>query len=98
VAIPLTSESARPPPTALIDGDQMSIVELRERPDTAHRVRYATGRPRDHREQSAPNRPAIAARRMASSRSRSCGNRRASSSSSRCCTSCLVPRPRSRHA
>jgi hypothetical protein len=30
VAIPLTSESARPP-AALIDGDQMSIVELRER-------------------------------------------------------------------
>jgi hypothetical protein len=30
VAIPLTSESARPP-AALIDGDQMSIVELLER-------------------------------------------------------------------
>jgi hypothetical protein len=34
VAIPLTSESARPPaarpPAALIDGDQMSIVERRE--------------------------------------------------------------------
>jgi hypothetical protein len=30
VAIPLTSESARPP-AALIDGDQMSIVELRRR-------------------------------------------------------------------
>jgi hypothetical protein len=30
VAIPLTSESVRPP-AALIDGDQMSIVELRER-------------------------------------------------------------------
>jgi hypothetical protein len=30
VAIPLTSESARPP-AALIDGDQMSIVELMER-------------------------------------------------------------------
>jgi hypothetical protein len=29
VAIPLTSEFARPP-AALIDGDQMSIVELRE--------------------------------------------------------------------
>jgi hypothetical protein len=29
VAIPLTSESGRPP-AALIDGDQMSIVELRE--------------------------------------------------------------------
>lgn len=30
MAIPLASESARPP-AALIDGDQMSIVELRER-------------------------------------------------------------------
>jgi len=30
VAIPLTSESARPA-AALIDGDQLSIVELRER-------------------------------------------------------------------
>ena len=30
MAIPLTSESARPP-AALIDGDQMSIVELLER-------------------------------------------------------------------
>ena len=30
MAIPLTSESARPP-AALVDGDQMSIVELRER-------------------------------------------------------------------
>jgi hypothetical protein len=30
VAIPLTSESARPP-AALIDGDRMSIVELLER-------------------------------------------------------------------
>ena len=30
MAIPLTSESVRPP-AALIDGDQMSIVELRER-------------------------------------------------------------------
>jgi len=30
VAFPLTSESAHPP-AALIDGDQMSIVELRER-------------------------------------------------------------------
>jgi hypothetical protein len=30
VAVPLTSESARPP-AALIDGDQISIIELRER-------------------------------------------------------------------
>ena len=30
MAIPLTSEFARPP-AALIDGDQISIVELRER-------------------------------------------------------------------
>ncbi len=30
MAIPLTSESARPP-AALVDGDQMSIVELLER-------------------------------------------------------------------
>jgi hypothetical protein len=41
VAIPLTCESARPP-TALIDGDQISIVELRERdPELVALVREA---------------------------------------------------------
>jgi hypothetical protein len=42
VVIPLTSESAPPPPAALIDGDQVLIVELRERdPELVALVREA---------------------------------------------------------
>jgi hypothetical protein len=42
VAIPLTSECARPPAAALIEGDQISIVEPRERdPELAALVREA---------------------------------------------------------
>ncbi len=42
MAIPLTSECARPPAAGLIEGDQISIVELRERdPELVALVREA---------------------------------------------------------